>query len=301
MRSYFVLFTTIIVGVGIAFLSQVSSVATSVTTQQDLSRIEFESDGITLVGQVQLPSGEGPFPAVAIVHGSGRTTRNGSGGIASQLLNAGIAVLRYDKRGVGESGGTYFNIGPSNSASGLRVLAQDALAAAQFLSELDVIDTDKIGLFGNSQAGWIIPIASAQSDLLAFSVILVGPAVSVGEEIFYSNLTGENPSNLTDERLDEISQQLVNFSGLRGFDPRESIEDMNNSSLWVLGGRDASIPTRETVTILEDIKTTLDKDFTIEVYPTGTHGLVDVNTGRPLPFMTLSIEWIRQQLESSND
>lgn len=279
----------------IAFIGYSLQHQTSLThAQPDLNNVEFPSGDITLAGRVDLPVGDGPFPGVVMVHGSGRVPRTHSGFIASQLVNAGYAVLRYDKRGVAASEGRYANVGPSNSNTVLRLLAQDALAGMDFLRSLDVVIDDQVGLFGNSQAGWIIPQSAALGEDIAFSVILVGPAVSVGEEIFYSNLTGENPNALTDERLDEISEQLANFSGLRGFDPRESIESMNGPALWILGGRDASIPTRETVAILEDIKTSLDKDITTHVFPTGTHGLSDVNTGQTLPFMNVALDWMRE-------
>lgn len=260
--------------------------------QPDLSNVEFPSGNITLAGRVDLPVGDGPFPGVVMVHGSGRVPRTHSGFIASQLVNAGYAVLRYDKRGVGESEGFYSDVNPSNSEGVLHTLAQDALAGVAFLRSLGVVIDDQVGLFGNSQAGWIIPQSAAQNEAIAFSVILVGPAVSVGEEIFYSNLTGGNPNTLTDERLDEISERLANFRGRPGFHPRESIETMNGPAIWILGRRDASIPTRETVAILEDIKTSLDKDITIHVFLTGTHGLTDVNTGQILPFMNVALNWL---------
>jgi len=263
----------------------------------DLSRVEFENEGITLVGQVLLPQGEGPFPAVVMVHGSGRATRRSGSGLATQLVAAGIAVLSYDKRGVGESAGTYSNVGPQNSRAILRALATDALAGLAFLQTLDQIDPDEVGLFGNSQAGWIIPLAASLSDQVDFAAILVGPTVSVGEEIFYSDLTGNNVANTTEERLDEISEQLAAFNGNKGFSPRESIETMTTPGLWVLGGRDESIPTRETIVILEEVIDEFDKEITIHLFPSGTHGLRDANSGQSLPFMSqVTIPWILDQV-----
>lgn len=168
----------------------------------DLQRVEFTSaDGTVLVGTVDLPKGDGPFPALVYVHGSGQSTRTGGGSVAAGLIEAGYALLRYDKRGVGESGGRYSGVGPSNSDLILNQLAQDAQAGVEFLSRLDIIDADHIGLLGNSQAGWIIPIAAANFEEVSFDVILVGPAVSVGEENFYSGITGNNSTGLTTEKL----------------------------------------------------------------------------------------------------
>ena len=265
---------------------------------QDLERIEFESNGSTLVGRVDFPQGEGPFPAVAIVHGSGLVTRFAAGFVASVLNSNGIAVLRYDKRGVGDSEGSYANIGPGNSEFMFDLLSDDAIAAVEYLQSLDNIKSDQVGLYGASQAGWIIPLAASKSESIAFAAIVVGPTVTVGEEIFYSNLTGEVAGSLTEERLDEISAQLADYTGPHGFDPRPSIEAMKQPGLWVLGGLDASIPTRETIIILEEIRDEFEKDITIHLFPTGTHSMRDANTGESLPFMTEHVvPWIEEQLE----
>jgi len=265
----------------------------------DLDRVEFSNGDVTLVGRVDFPNGSGPFPAVVRVHGSGRVTRT-SAEARTETLNAlGIAVLRYDKRGVGDSEGIYSTVGPTNQGIVvLNQLAGDALAAVEYLRTLPNIKSDQIGLWGGSQAGWIIPLAASQSDHVAFNAIFVGPAVSVGEEIYYSSLTGENSSQLTEARLDELSQLLANYNGPKGFDPRSSIEAMRQPTLWILGRLDASIPTRETVEILEEIIAEFGSDISIHVYPTGTHSLQDVNTGQTLPFFEeVATPWLDELLE----
>jgi dienelactone hydrolase len=218
----------------------------------------------------------------------------------TDLLNgAGFAVFRYDKRGVGESGGDYTNISPGNSVEQLGLLAQDAAAAAAFGATLSQVDASAVGLFGSSQAGWIIPQAAVLSEQVSFAAILVGPAVSVGLENFYSSATNENSASLSEERLAELSERMDAFDGSPGFDPYESIAAMQIPALWVLGGTDASIPTRETVAILEEIKAEQGKDFTIFVYPTGTHSLSDVETNQQIPFMEeVVLPWMAEHTGS---
>jgi pimeloyl-ACP methyl ester carboxylesterase len=258
--------------------------------------VSFQSGDITLVGRLDLPEGDGPFPAIVWVHGSGRSTRTEAQRLTNLLTANGFAVLRYDKRGVGQSGGRYTNISPGNSIEQLGLLAQDAAAAVDFAASRPEIDTLHIGLFGSSQAGWIIPQAANLTENAKLAVILVGPAVSVGVENMYSNLTNENSATITDERLAELSNELAAFHSTPGFDPRESIAAMSIPALWVLGLRDASIPTVETAAILEEIRAAGGHDFDIHVYPNGTHSLADWQTNEQIPFMEeLVIPWFAGQ------
>jgi hypothetical protein len=258
--------------------------------------LSFVSGEDTLVGRLYLPISEKPVPAVVMVHGSGRRTRDESVRIATELAEAGIAVFRYDKRGVGDSEGRYSGVGPSNSERLLLELALDAIAAVEFIQQMPEINSLQVGVLGNSQAGWIMPIAASQSQEISFAVLIVGPAVSVAVENFYSALTGQDAANTTSERLDEISADLADFEG-RGFDPRESITQMDIPAIWILGGRDESIPTRETITILEEIREEYDKDFTIHLYPDATHNLVNFETGEFHDFIEeIVLEWIFENL-----
>jgi uncharacterized protein len=255
--------------------------------------VEFTSDDISLVGRIYMPITDEVVPGIVMVHGSGRRTRDESQRLATDLAEAGFAVLRYDKRGVGDSGGVYSGVGPMNSEWILGVLAEDALAGIRFLGKQEGVDAKRIGLFGNSQAGWIIPLAAARSKNVKFAVLVVSPAVSVGEENYYSLLTGEDPTRLTEESLEAVSANLAEFSGQRGFDPRGSIEAMDIPALWVLGGHDASIPTRETVQILEKIQAEFGKPFDIHIYKRGTHNLVDFETQAHFDFMgEIVLEWL---------
>lgn len=269
------------------------------TEMPDYDRLEIESaDGTILVGSLHLPEGQGPFPAFVWVHGSGAVTRTqGGGSVVPALVEGGYAVLIMDKRGVGESSGDYFGVSPVNSDFILGQLAEDTQAAAEFLSQLNIINPNQIGLFGNSQAGWIIPLAAAKSAEVSLAVILVGPTVTVGEENYYSSLTQENSATLTEEKLEQVYERYSTFSGQRGFDPRESIESLDIPVLWVLGGKDSSIPTSETVRILDEIIAEYDKEFTVHIYPLGTHGLQNVENGEQIKFMDdVVYAWIEATL-----
>ncbi len=197
-----------------------------------IETLTLASTGAQLAATLHLPAGTGPFPAAVLVHGSGRISGDQmASGHGYPLLSRGIAVLAYDKRGVGGSTGEYTGIGPGNSEKMFDLLASDALAAVEALANRRDIDAGRIGIFGVSQAGWIAPLAASRSDRVAFVVLLSGPAVTVGEEIAYSRLAGEDPGSrqgLTDA---EIAGEFAAFKGPHGFNPADSIAAMAAPSL----------------------------------------------------------------------
>ena len=132
----------------------------------------FRSGDIQIGYTLDLPSGTGPFPAIVFGHGSGRSTREEARGLTGRLVSAGFAVLRYDKRGVGESGGVYEGVGPINGERVLALLADDMAAGVSFLGTRPEIDPRRIGLMGVSQAGWIIPLAARRAPSAAFMVLV---------------------------------------------------------------------------------------------------------------------------------
>ncbi len=147
----------------------------------------FKNDnaGIDLAGTLTIPKGNGPFPAVVLITGSGSQNRNEEllGHkpflvIADYLTRNGIAVLRYDDRGVGGSKGTPLN---ATSAD----FATDAEAAFLFLTSRKEIDPKSIGLAGHSEGGLIAPIVASRNSNIAFIVSLAGTGV-IGERILHT-------------------------------------------------------------------------------------------------------------------
>lgn len=134
--------------------------------------------GFSLAGTLTIPEGAGPFPAVVLISGSGAQDRDETllGHkpflvIADYLSRHGIAVLRFDDRGVGQSGG---NHATATSAD----FATDVAAGIAFLKTRREIDPTRIGLIGHSEGGLIAPIVAAADPAVAFLVLLAGPGVS---------------------------------------------------------------------------------------------------------------------------
>jgi pimeloyl-ACP methyl ester carboxylesterase len=258
--------SSVAVSVGLALAVGCGTVAGK-PRQQPATVTGFLQNGdVRLSYQLDRPAGRGPFPAVVFGHGSGLATKNTCLFMSGRMRERGFATLCYDKRGVGQSTGEYTTVGPGNSERVFPELASDMAVGVAHLRGLPDIDRARVGLMGVSQAGWIIPEAARQSSA-AFMIILVGPTVTVGEEIFYSRFTEETATPLA-----EVYPKLGGFKGKAGFDPRPILERLDVPGLWLLGGQDRSIPTPRTVTILDEL-IAAGRPFTYRVYPEHGHDL----------------------------
>jgi pimeloyl-ACP methyl ester carboxylesterase len=162
--------------------------------------------GVRLAGTLTTPPGNGPFPAVVLVSGSGPHDRNGGGGawkpflvIADNLARHGIATLRYDKRGHAQSTGDY-------AASTSVDFADDAEAAVHFLRGRSEIARDRVGMIGHSEGGMIAPMVAARSEAVAFIILLAGPGLP-GDSLMLLQVAArdvaEGRSPALDRELDE--------------------------------------------------------------------------------------------------
>lgn len=135
--------------------------------------VSIPSGAVTLAATLFAPAGRGPFPAVVFLHGSGDAARLGPGDRSrvQAYLDEGIAVLVYDKRGIGGSTGDYRRVG-------MRELAQDGLAAFHWLGGRAEIRRDARGFDGRSQGCWLAEMAAAADTEVAFVVAQVGGGVA---------------------------------------------------------------------------------------------------------------------------
>jgi dipeptidyl aminopeptidase/acylaminoacyl peptidase len=134
----------------------------------------FRSGDVTLSGRLVLPPGEGPHPAIVLVHGSERDAAAVYYHDPYVFASQGIATLVYDKRGTGGSEGKF--------VMNFDKLADDALAAVERVRKHPAIDPARIGLCGSSQGGWIAPLAATRSDAVRFVLVRYGLAESPAQE-----------------------------------------------------------------------------------------------------------------------
>jgi dienelactone hydrolase len=136
--------------------------------------VRFASGEVQLAGRLISPSTPGPHPAVILVHASGAEDREYLLPFARFLVRRGIAVLGYDKRGVGGSSGNW-------KTASFDDLSGDVVAAFAYLKTRADIEPDQVGMLGWSQAGWVMPLAASRASDLAFLISISGAGVSVAE------------------------------------------------------------------------------------------------------------------------
>ena len=245
-----------------------------------------------LAATISIPRwGSGPFPAIVCVHGSGPGRADDLRIVWRNLVPEGVVVLTYDKPGVGESTGNFREVRTDSSEQQLKLIADDVLAAREVLKKHPLIDPERVGLFGGSQAGWIIPLAADAKADIPFSVILSGPATSYGLEMYFSSLTGERLRPGSGLSSDEIEQKLDEYTGMTGYEPLPVLSRSKTPTLWLFGEQDSDIPARRSAMILNKLKTQ-GAPFTIKVYPNADHNLQDHSTGKPLNIWPDIIRWL---------
>ena len=160
-----------------------------------------EKEGNTLTGTLTIPKGKGPFPAMVLVSGSGQQNRDGElmnhrpfWVIADYCARHGIAVLRYDDRGMGGSTGEVENATSMD-------FSYDAEAAFDFLRKQKHIDASRVGILGHSEGGIINFMVSARRPEVAFLVSLAGPAVNGIEVLKEQQVAILRASGMTEEMI----------------------------------------------------------------------------------------------------
>jgi len=139
--------------------------------------VKFPSGAHVLAGTFVAPPTRGPHPAIVLAHGSTPLSRHYFGADPYMYPAHGVAVLFYDKRGVGASTGA--------RTENIEELAEDLLAGVAYLRTRADIDPKQIGLYGHSEGGWVAPEAAARSKDVAFIIAGAASGLPRQENIIY--------------------------------------------------------------------------------------------------------------------
>lgn len=166
-------------------------------------QVKFNNGAVSLAGTVFTPSTNLKHSAVVFVHGSQDRGRDDNYlfQIAKSYLDLGIAVLVFDKRGVGGSSGDW------HTAS-FEDLADDVLAGVSHLRKRADINGRQIGLEGISQGGWIAPIAAARDPKISFLILISAAGVSSKEQVIYDQLGKMRRAGVAENELKEAEEFL---------------------------------------------------------------------------------------------
>lgn len=165
--------------------------------------VTFASGADELYGVMTLPTSPGPYPAIVIVSGSASPTTGVRAGASSQyhidharhMVRQGFAVLRYDPPGVGRSGG-------EPGFESLDSRTEEAIAALHYVQGRPDIWPQQVGLWADSQGGWVIAKAAAAYPLdVAFIMAVSGSGVSVAEQQVYSIEASSKAARMSDEDI----------------------------------------------------------------------------------------------------
>jgi pimeloyl-ACP methyl ester carboxylesterase len=259
--------------------------------------VEFLSHGVRLSGSLMLPDGRLPLAALVLVHGSGPENR--MSGLARVLASDGFAVLTYDKRGVGRSGGEYWGTEPNkeNIASvNLNLLADDAVAGAQAVAKHPGLGTVPLGFVGISQAGWIIPIAATRYPMTKFIALWSGPVCTVSEQLHFQFLA----MNDQDFWKTHTKAQVAQYMGSGRFvigrpddtDPRTSLTKISIPGFWLFGDQDNLVPVDLSVARLDGFSRQGHSNFQHVVIAGYGHMLGGINSNTP-PYAKM-VAWIKE-------
>jgi pimeloyl-ACP methyl ester carboxylesterase len=173
-------------------------------------------------GTLTIPNGKGPFPTVILVTGSGSQDRNSTvlehplfHVLADHLSRNGVAVLRYDDRGVGETTG---DLNLATTAD----FADDAEAGIAFLLQKSWVDPKRIGIIGHSEGGIIAPMIANRRNDIAFVVLLAAPTVPIIDLMAMQNEAIARSAGLSEEALKEIPGLFTEITGIIRSAPTDS-------------------------------------------------------------------------------
>lgn len=265
----------------------------SQSTDYTIQDVRFKSQGVTLAGSILRP--KNTFAAVVIVHGSDPVKREME--FAKRLAKEGIAVLTYDKRGVGESGGVYVgpSVGTNNiDSTNLNLLSSDANEAVKTFQTYLKDKKIPIGLVGFSQAGWIIPITASKNPQIEFMVLFSCPTITTLEQLrfqFYTNGNNNFWGNHTDADAREHTENDPDKYQFVATDPKTSLNALSIPGLWLFGEKDIQIPVKMCIEQLNTFKVQ-GKPFEYTLFPTLGHNTSSIDITTPFD---ISIQWIKQK------
>lgn len=298
-----------------------------------IEKVSFtnEKEGNTLTGTLTIPKGKDPFPALVLVSGSGQQNRDEElmnhrpfWVIADYCARHGVAVLRYDDRGVGGS------MGEVENATSMD-FSYDAEAAFDYLRKQKHINASQIGILGHSEGGVINFMVAARRPEVAFLISLAGPSVNgievlkaqseaiyraqgmTEEAIAFSSATNNQLYGIIEksenrEEADSLLRQLVKGWGyseelteqtvgeltmpwlyyFMKYDPKDAIVKTECPALLLNGSKDLQIIASQNLPGYEKIIAEFNKNnLILRELPELNHLFQHCETGSPNEYYTI--------------
>jgi uncharacterized protein len=280
--------------------------------------------GHTLAGTLTRPAGDAAVPAVVMITGSGSQDRDQAipmipgyrpfREIADALSRRGIAVLRLDDRGFGESTGD----GASATSADL---ADDIRAGLEYLRSRPDIVQDRLGLVGHSEGGLIAPMIASTDTTLAGIVLIAGPSRTGREIIAYQQRFAIDRSGLdpaardsafmaAQEQTEELAARMAWLRYFLDHEPLATAAQVRRTPVLVLHGEtDRQVTVDQAEELAGAFRAAGNPDVTVRTFPDVNHLLLRDPDGSPGDYVRLTersvapevldalVEWLMARLE----
>jgi pimeloyl-ACP methyl ester carboxylesterase len=278
--------------------------------------VRIPASGFNLVGSVAKPVGAtAKLPAVLLVGGSGPTDRDETvfgvpvmGHIAAALVDAGFLVARYDKRGIGQSGGRA-------ESSTITDFVEDARAGIAWLVKRPDVDKERIAIVGHSEGAWVALTVAARDKRIAAVTMIAGPSMPGTDVVLEQQAHLFEQMKTPDaERQEKAGLQKRIHDAVLGrgswdgipadlrkqaetpwfhsyltFDPIRTMKDVRQPILIVQGELDTQVPPHHADKLAEAARARKRKaGVDIVKVPGVNHLLVPAKTGEVTEYGTLS-------------
>ncbi|MEV7401935.1 alpha/beta hydrolase [Streptomyces sp. NPDC091267] len=300
--------------------------------------VKFLNGVGTLAGSLGVPAGSAEgSPGVVMIGGSGPSDRNNDTyfpPLRRHFLNAGFAVLSFDKRGVGESSGDW-------REATIEDLAADATVALDFIRSQPGVRADAVGLFGHSEGGWVALSAGTARDDIPWVVTnsCPGTTPAIQERHALANFLRAGAATQHDidntlllyDRLTEAGRRGIDFieatrivdsaGGPPGFasywadmdarfweflkrkqdhDPMRDVTRLRCPHLALFGGADELVPVADSVRLFSTAACHPDRHrratLTVEVFPGVDHRVQTKGSAHFAPgYLSSLIRWIEDR------
>ncbi len=307
----------------------------SLVNQIEMSEAIFSNQGNTLAGTLWLPQAR-PCAAVVMLAGSGPMDRDNGGyfsPVRDHFVRSGIAVLSFDKPGIGASSGDW-------RKQSFHDRAADAVAAVAWLRRNPALSSVKIGVWGHSQGGGIAPLAAVHSNQIAFVVCNSGPGVPVSDQVLCDFTAQLSCSGLPEEQMeqaltfaryliDELADPSDNYENVRKaiqakqaeawhpiyadlnreeweytkriarYDPRPILERVTCPVLAIFGGKDPLTLVPASMKAFEaSFRKTGNRKSSVVLYPEADHRIQVGSPPALAPgYLESMTQWVLQAVE----
>jgi pimeloyl-ACP methyl ester carboxylesterase len=283
--------------------------------------------GYALAGTLTKPTGATKVPVVITISGSGPQERDSRLGsvvrgyaifreVADTLGRRGIAVLRYDDRGVGESGGA-----DSRAKATSADFADDVLSVVAYLRTRPDIDASRIVVAGHSEGGLIGPLAAAKDPALRAVVMMAGPAYDGRRVLRYqignqfkalaaanssadsglanARTRGENLERYIARRADQMIDSMSADPWMRAFvngDPKATLRTLRQPVLVLQGETDMQVTPEQADTVVATLKAAGNTKVTMRRFPETNHLFLADPSGVPGGYAQLKDVRVRREV-----